>query len=199
MNIINRVRTVESLFLELDTEIAKFMASSGLACKKDCGECCLYPEVYATPLEFLPFAFQIFSKGKPEAFMVQLDKPESDKMHCILYNPLLFSTHGGGCSDYQRRGLICRLFGFSTRHKKDATLTMITCKIIKENFPAFFSDEAQSLSTLKHIPVAADFYTRLSNIDFELGGQSFPVNLAIKKAIEAVAAYYAYRKMPGNT
>ena len=43
------------------------------------------------------------------------------------------------------------------------------------------------------VPVMNQFYMQLHGIDFELTRDFYPINEAIKKAIETVLQYYAYR------
>ena len=47
-----------------------------------------------------------------------------------------------------------------------------------------------------YVPVLTDYYMNLNQIDFHLGNIVIPINEALKRAIEEVLQYYAYRPMP---
>ena len=60
MSIEQKVRLVEKLFAKLEQESALFEQESRLACVSGCGKCCSYPDVVASPIEFLPWAFHLY-------------------------------------------------------------------------------------------------------------------------------------------
>jgi uncharacterized protein len=110
MSIERRVEAVEQLFKKLDTEIAGFSNTTKLHCKAGCGQCCTKPDVEASPLEFLPWAFHLFLNGEAEIVLEKLNTKKSPICH--IYNPFsLLDNSQGNCSNYIYRGLICRLFG----------------------------------------------------------------------------------------
>ena len=70
MSIERRVQLVENLFYQLEQEIAEFEQVSGMYCVSGCGKCCTYPDVEASPLEFLPWAFHLFLNGEAEKILL---------------------------------------------------------------------------------------------------------------------------------
>src|SRR5262249_36503677 len=104
-----KVRMVEAVFEKLDGEILKFQNETSLHCKFGCGKCCFKPDIEATTLEFLPFAFHLYRANEAEHWLSQLTTSDADI--CLILNP----TQGGAglCSQYHHRGLICRLFGYA--------------------------------------------------------------------------------------
>jgi hypothetical protein len=44
------------------------------------------------------------------------------------------------------------------------------------------------------IPLISNYYEQLRAIDFDLARESFPMNIAIRKALEVILQYYAYRE-----
>jgi Fe-S-cluster containining protein len=184
----NKVKAVEQVFANLDAEIADFQSWSGLGCPAGCGKCCFKPDIEATILEFLPFA--LFLHQEKQAFQ-WLEKMESgDLSICKILNPL--QTGQGLCSEYKHRGLICRLFGYSARLNKYGKPEMVTCSIIKAEDP-YESAVARIESGEKGIPVMSQYYMQLHAIDIELTKEFYPINEAIKRAIETVLHYFAYR------
>ena len=158
-----------------------------------CGKCCDNPAVEATPLEFLPLAYQWFLSGEAES---RYDELLTRPGVCINFVP--FGTNGQGrCSAYAQRGLICRVFGYSARRDKYGDQQLGSCKPLKETQPEQILAINSALKSGEYsAPVAANYYRTLSMIDPGLGSETMPVNQAIRKAIEAVLAYYAYRPHP---
>jgi uncharacterized protein len=193
MSIERRVQLVEDLFLKLEKENALFGQSSGISCVAGCGKCCTYPDVEASPLEFLPWAFHLFLNGDAEKTLDLLDKENSPT--CLIYKPLSIIDQGR-CSDYKYRGLICRLFGFAANTDKYGNLRLATCKIIKEGQVEKYDSVSEAISKGLYVPVFTDYYMQLNQIDFQLGKVILPVNKALKMALEEVLQYYAYRDFP---
>jgi uncharacterized protein len=189
MSMEEKVAKVESVFKALDIEIANFQSWSQLHCKFGCGKCCFKPDIEATVLEFLPFALHLYQNRECEEWLEKLADSDSDL--CPILNPT--QSGAGLCSEYQYRGLICRLFGYSARTNKYAQKELITCQIIKTEQKENFSLAEKKVAVDGSIPIMSNYYMQLHAIDFELGGQFYPIKLAVKKAIEAVLHYYAYR------
>ncbi|MBA4054299.1 MAG: hypothetical protein C0490_06275 [Marivirga sp.] len=105
-------------------------------------------------------------------------------------------TQGGAglCSEYKHRGLICRLFGYSARTNKYDKKELITCQIIKTEQAANVEYTSAGIAEGRDVPVMNQFYMQLHAIDFELTREFFPINEAIKRAIEVILHYYAYRE-----
>ena len=197
MSIERRVKLVEQLFDKLETEITEFQTQTKLGCIAGCGKCCSTPDIDASPLEFLPYAFHLFVNGKAEQVLNELSAKEAPTCH--LYNPFsLLEPEKGSCSNYQYRGLVCRLFGFGASSDKYGQLRLATCKIIKEGQQANFNAATTAINDKLYVPVFTDYYMNLSQIDFKLGNVIVPINKAMQLAIEEVLQYYAYRPMPSG-
>lgn len=195
MDIESRVLLVEQLFDKLDVEINRFQTQTNLACVAGCGKCCTTPEINASPLEFLPWAFYLFLEGKAEKTLAELQ--QNITVSCHLYLPLSkVNTNNGKCSNYHYRGLICRLFGYASSRDKYGKLKLATCKIIKENQQQDYLNTAEAINNGLYVAVFSDYYMNLSQIDFALGSTILPINQALKRAIEEVLHYYAYRPFP---
>ena len=194
MSIERRVQLVENLFHQLEQETAQFQKASGIGCVSGCGKCCSYPDVEASPLEFLPWAFHLFLNGQAEKMLMTLNK--TDHPTCIIYKPLSI-TGQGRCSNYKYRGLICRLFGFGANTDKYGDLRLATCKIIKEGQADAYNSTDEAIQKGLYVPVFTEYYMQLNQIVFHLGNIILPINKALKMAIEEVLQYYAYRDFPG--
>ena len=192
-----KVRQVEELYERLDNEITAFKSETNLHCLTGCGKCCSKPDIDASPLEFLPWAFHLFMNGKAEETLMELDN--SNNSTCHIYRPdALFEEYNGSCSNYRYRGLICRLFGYAASRDKYGKLRLATCKIIKEGQQENFNNTEEAISKGLYVPIFTDYYMQLSQIDYRLATTMLPVNEALKIAIEEVLHYYAYRPSPGG-
>lgn len=195
MSIESKVRRIEHLFDCLDNEISQFQSQTRLHCISGCGKCCTKPDVEASPLEFLPWAFQLFLNKEAEITLAELSNRANSI--CYIYQPLsLLDSYSGSCGNYKYRGLICRLFGYAATKDKFGQLRLATCKIIKENQNANYNRAEQAIANGMDIPVFTDYYMKLSQIDFHLGNTILPINQALKVAIEEVLHYYTYRPFP---
>lgn len=195
MSIIRKVRAVERLFVHLDTEIKEFQSHTGVHCVAGCGKCCTKPDIEASALEFLPLAYHWFLEGKANEMLEKLNLETSTV--CTVYAPLSLENQiSGSCSSYKYRGLICRLFGYGASKDKYGQLRLVTCKLIKEQQVENYEKAVELLRQNEYVPVFSDFYKKLLQIDFRLGSEIYPVNKAIRKALEAVLHHYAYRPFP---
>ena len=195
MKLEEKVRAVESLFETLSEELDVFQAQAGFSCAVGCGKCCEKPGIPASPLEFLPWAFQSFLDGKAEETLEFLSKNTLDICH--LYKTLSVEGGSGRCSAYQHRGLVCRLFGYAAQRDKLGKLQLVSCKILKGQSVAFQKTSVAINENLS-VPVFSDYYLKLAQIDFGLGQKILPINKAMKVALEEVLQYYSYRPFPIN-
>jgi Fe-S-cluster containining protein len=189
MTMKEKVQAVESVFKALDQEIASFQSWSGLHCKFGCGKCCFKSDIEATILEFLPFAHHIHHEGKAFEWLERLK--ETDSSVCLILNPTQSGT--GLCTEYPHRGLICRLFGYSARTNKYAERELVTCQIIKTEQPENYQKTVDKIAQGNNVPMMNQYYMQLHAIDIDLTHDFYPINTAIRKAIETVLHYYAYR------
>jgi uncharacterized protein len=195
MSIEAKVSAVEKLFHKLDLEIGSFQTASQLHCLTGCGKCCTKPDIEASPLEFLPWAFHLFLEGEAESMLTKLSQKTTTI--CQIYSPItVLDNSKGNCNSYAFRGLICRLFGYGANYDKYGQLRLVTCKIIKEGQSENFEIVSDALLNGFPIPIFTDYYMNLNQIDFHLGNIILPINKALKMAIEEVLQYYAYRPLP---
>jgi Fe-S-cluster containining protein len=185
-----KAKAVQRVFDRLDKEIATVQKSSGLHCLAGCGECCKKADIEATPLEFLPLALQLLDEGRAEKSLEELESKQDSL--CFVFRPHV-TNFGGLCNEYPNRGLICRLFGFTARRNKEGMSELVTCKLIKQEQSEAFDQLVTEMKSGKKIPVMSDYYSRIASIDHTLV-TFYPINEAIKQALETVLHYYAYRK-----
>jgi uncharacterized protein len=190
VNLEEKASAVGMVLKALDAEIQTFQDWSHLHCKFGCGKCCFKPDIEATPLEFLPFAIEKCKVGEAHAWLDRLDNLDNEQI-CVILNPTQSGT--GLCSEYPYRGLICRLFGYSARTNKYEEKELVTCSIIKTEQQSNFEIAQQKIKSEGKIPAMTDYYLKLHYIDPNLANDFMPINKAIKRALELVLQYFAYR------
>jgi uncharacterized protein len=182
------VAAVNQVFENLDQQIATFQGATSLHCKPGCGKCCFKPDIEATVLEFLPFALHLYKQNLANQWLDKLDSIESSM--CLLLNPI---REGSGlCTEYTYRGLICRLFGYSARTTKYAKKELVTCSVIKTEQTAAYAETILKVEAGLDVPTMNQYYMQLQCIDYNLTAKYYPINEAIKQAIETVMQYYSY-------
>ena len=192
MSIYHKVRAVERVFNRLEKDLNSFQKNTGLKCMSGCGLCCHNPNITATSLEFLPFAYDLYKKSLIYQWFEDLNSNKSG--FCRILNPMPTENDKGFCSHYQYRGLICRAFGFATMKNKLGLPTLVTCKTIKTEFPDDFKNATQYIESGKPAPLMSNYYHQLRSIDSDLGRELVPINDAIFGAIKVVLGHYAYRR-----
>ncbi|HQQ97520.1 MAG TPA: YkgJ family cysteine cluster protein [Cyclobacteriaceae bacterium] len=184
-----KVKAVEGVFRGLDEAIFALQRGTSLHCKFGCGKCCLKPDIEASVLEFLPFAFHLYHTGKADDWYEMCKS--SDSSICLILNPTLPGS--GHCSEYPYRGLICRLFGYSARTNKYGVKELVTCQIIKTEQTVAYQKAELEIEKGGAVPVMSDYYMQLHAIDPDLSREFYPINQSIRRALECVLQYYAYR------
>jgi Fe-S-cluster containining protein len=193
MTLPQKVTLIEQLFHQLEKETAAFQNNTVLSCLSGCGRCCTHPDIEASPLEFLPWAFHLFLNGEAEKMLQVLR--EIQTATCVNYQPLTIVDQGH-CKTYKYRGLICRLFGYAANTDKYGKLRLTTCKVIKEGQAENFASASDKISQGLSVPIFTEYYMQLNQIDFRMGNIIVPVNQALRLALEEVLQYYAYRPLP---
>ena len=184
MLLINKIKAINRIYLQLDNNINKFKNASELNCEFKCGVCCLKDDIESTILEFLPAAYSLLQSGKIEPVLEKLET--NNNKICVFYNPF---QDNGSCTIYPYRGLICRLFGYAYKNDKNNNPVLVTCKIIKTKINPPLLEK-----TIRKAPEMSTYYLKMYGIDPKLALQQLPINKAIKQAIEQVLFYYQFKK-----
>lgn len=190
---INRViQGVMSLYREIEAATGALKADSGLKCIPGCGYCCKHQGIDAAPAEYLPLADALYRRGKALEWLDLLRGEENDSP-CFLLNPGE-KPNEGTCKEYEYRGLVCRLFGFSTVLDKFGASVFSTCRIIKTAQPEAYQRLTEKIASGCPSPIMKNYFFRLYDID-ALSARRFPVNTAIRVALETILSHYAYSEL----
>ena len=193
MSLYSKVRAVEKVFSLLEKDIEQFKGRTTLGCLQGCGECCKKPDIEASILEFLPYAYFLYKNNQAFEIMDRLEECAEANSICFMFNPFTTGLAMGFCSQYKYRGLICRLFGFSAYLNKYGVPQLSTCRLIKENNPGAVQNAVDIIERGEKVPVMRNYYFALMAIDPVLAAKRYPINQAILKALQEVCFYYSYR------
>lgn len=187
---------VIQFYASLDSELASFHKQANYGCVAGCSKCCTSPNIETSILELLPYAFHLYKNNTAEIVYDQLLLNTASI--CNLYQPLKTVVQKGGCSEYRYRALICRLFGFSFTRNKSGESTLLTCKDIKSTYPIIYESLNKQAKEGSEVPLATNYYNQLTDIDYNLSKQQYPINVAMRLAIEMVLNHYHYSEPLGE-
>lgn len=184
---LDKIKEIERVFKQLDKETERFGKQSNLKCLTNCNLCCLKKDLEANVLEFLPLAYYLFQNNLHETALELLaTNPE----YCINLAKSQVQGQTAGCSNYEYRGMVCRLFGFSGIKDKNSKLAIYTCSHMKNEYPLEFRNAMEHINSGMEIPMVTDFYYQIYFLDPHMANDYNPINVSIRKAIEKVAYYF---------
>jgi Fe-S-cluster containining protein len=148
---------VRSLYRDIERDHGAFRARAGMSCPPGCGDCCRGFEPDILRPEAL-YAAAFIAERAPGAEAL-LDPSaadggcpfwrEDDPYHCAIY---------GG------RGLVCRLFGYSSGKDKNGDLEFRPCKFMPEENRGRFSASARGAEPCPPPAAMSDYASRLSSL-----------------------------------
>ena len=175
-----------ALYYELERQTAAFRAAAGISCPDGCGSCCDTPStnIEASVFELVPFALDRWMSGEAE-HTLELAGLSMDSDACLLY--MRSGPPGQGrCGAYALRPLVCRLFGFSAIKDKESKLRYSLCKTMKQPNPAMAHVVSTAVDQGMSAPVFSEYSMRLYSISPSSLSKRYPVNTAIRLALEHV-------------
>lgn len=181
---------VQVVFGAISRQFSKFQNERQLPCPAECGACCNKPDIEVTVLEMLPLALHLFDKGNAEELLVSLHAESG--FACKFFQRTALDGSRGRCSVYDFRPGVCRMFGVGGYTTKTGMATLSICSRLKEMMPTQYA-EALIFATQQRPPMMAEWQSRLTQLDFRMGTERLPINLAVAKALEHVltAGYYS--------
>ncbi len=146
-----------------------------------CRECCNTPayNIEATVLEFIPLAVHFSQVNLLDKWLDRVEQATEEDI-CVLFDP---DNSKGGCTYHAFRPLICRLFSASLVVRKNI-IQPLSCRYLRNNL----------MSHIAELPNAQDYFSKLLSIDFFLASSRYPINTALKKALQYVGLYYTTGK-----
>ncbi len=178
-------KQVRAIYQILDNQIDAFAAKTSLFCPHGCGECCKSQKVEATVLECIPMAFELFRTNQAELLLKRLERSVDDKQ-CILFRRDFIEKGEWGCSQYQHRALICRLFGFAGNRDRSGKAVLAMCRIMKPGRNTFDYDLSDDNAPM---PLFSDAGMRITSLNPAMGSLRLPINQALMQALYKVGIY----------
>ncbi len=175
---------LSELYAEIDSQIEAFKNATGLECIPNCGKCCSSPKIIeATVLEAIALSIHLWKEGKAE-FCLQKVQTAGPENPCVLYDP--DRSGNGRCTAYRWRPAVCRLFGFSAILDKNGKPVIALCSVLEAK-NAGLDDRMQGpIDGGVKVPVYSFYGERISFLDPFWGKTRYPVNEALRIALEAV-------------
>ncbi|MDX6767531.1 MAG: YkgJ family cysteine cluster protein [Candidatus Methylacidiphilales bacterium] len=183
---------LRALFSQTDQATEAFARASGITCPPGCGACCHSPEVEASELEMLPMADHLVRTGKAEATLRQLHE-HPDATTCVFFEPVAGSDTAGRCGQYAQRPLLCRLFGFAGRRDQNGTPQFTACRIHQQTCPTAVSESTLRVARGElRPPLYTEATDALWALHPEIGFDRFPINQALRRALERLLTRMSY-------
>lgn len=178
----NQLTALREAFDQIDQATQRFCDSTGLHCQKGCGACCTKPHIQTTVLEMMPAAQWLIETNQTDDI---LNKIKTNKLsgRCVFYQPTASDETKGQCGAYHYRPGICRLFAFAANRDKYQKLKLVTCKVIKENFPDDVKSAESYLAKGQPAPMIDEHGLNMMAIDQQNGSVQLSINEALSQAI----------------
>lgn len=170
---------VQEIYSESEKTFSGYQRTTGLNCIEGCGKCCLGSEISATILEMIPTALHLHSTSKAFEVFDMLDNLTTSQ--CIFYIRTSSDGAKGYCSNYTHRPSVCRSFAVAASKDKHGKKTPSICKEIRDFYP-----KHQQIIDLENAPVIGDYARKIASLDGSLGTMLYPINAALKMALEKV-------------
>ena len=181
-----KMAKVRDLYRVIDADVKRFQAVSGLVCYKPCRHCCDNPLIASTELELLPLAKAMIDAGTVDAAYLEAEKRDFSG-RCIFFEPELRPGAEGHCRMYAYRPVLCRLFGHSGNLDKYGKVRLSVCAALKQADPDLVVSLAQKVLSGKiKAPVMGQYTMRALAIDPEMERETFPINMAFKRAVDRI-------------
>lgn len=183
-----KIGKVLEVYDEMGKHFSHYQKLLGLSCPVECGRCCLSNDVSASLLEVFPLAKDLILNNLVDSIWDSLEQKS-----CAFYQQTSLDGKKGYCTRYETRPMICRYFAVFSQKDKLGALRMSICRTLKENY----SEQAKVVSESPHPGLLLTTWdNRLNDIDPYYHSKIYPINMAIKKAIEYLYLYY---QVPANS
>lgn len=175
-------RQVYRQYIEIEFRIRNLMRLIDFKCPEKCGYCCASHEIESTVVEMYPLMMHILRSGRIEDLIGKLArKKESDP--CIFFEPYPGCSCEGFCTVYRFRPLICRMFSFSGRKRKDGSVEPQVCRILRARDPEGVT-RLGALCREGVVPEMAPYFMKIAGLDPQRGYRLLPFDDALREAID---------------
>lgn len=169
-----------ALYQDADRASAELSSATGLACPTGCGECCARHDPHVTIADVEPIADAAVADGTAEAML--------DRALAAPAGPCVYFAPGrlpGGCTVYELRPVLCRLFGFAAVHDKHGAPALAVCEVHKSATPNVASRAAAHVAAGGPVAILAEYQARADGLAPDPArNEQLPINVALARALE---------------
>jgi uncharacterized protein len=178
-----------ALYRDADELTAAVSTGARLACPTGCGACCVRTPPHVSVADMAPIARAAIASGEAEAEALHARASATGPGPCVLFAP---GRLPGGCTVYELRPVICRLFAFAAVRDKRGALEIAVCREHTAADPAAPERAAAYLAAGNPAPVFADLQMEAHDPD-DGPAELVPINDALAAALERELLRARYR------
>ena len=168
------------MYRAVDAEIAAFQDATGLGCPTGCGHCCETQTPYVNVADMEPIARDLVARGAGETVYDHAVAAVSGTP-CVLYEP---GRLPGGCTEYELRPMLCRLFGFGAVRDKHGQARLALCRIHGREVPEAAARAVAFVDGGGAVPSFADWQAEADAVAPDGLREQMPINEALARALE---------------
>ncbi len=169
------------LFHAVDAAITAFQDATGLGCPTGCGHCCQTQTPYVSVADMAPIAADAVARGDGEALYDRAVAADDAGSPCAVFEP---GRLPGGCTAYELRPMLCRLFGFAAVKDKHGHQRLALCRVHGRELPADSARATAFVDDGGAVPIFAEWQAETDALDPEGSREQLPINRALARALE---------------
>lgn len=174
-------RTRLALYVEADALTGDLSRATGLHCPPGCGVCCERHNPHVTVADLAPIAAALVAAGQGEDVHARARAALAAGEPCVFYAA---GRLPGGCTQYELRPLLCRLFGYAAVRDKRGTPELAVCHVHKERLPVEAAAAAARVAGGAPVAMFADLQSQADALDPDRARDRVPINAALAEALE---------------
>ncbi len=176
-----------AIYRDADQATSAVASATGLACPTGCGACCVRTPPHVSVSDVAPLARAAIASGEAEALLARAQATGVGP--CVLFAP---GQLPGGCTVYELRPVICRLFAFAAVRDKHGALELAICREHKAADPDAPARVAAYLAAGGPAPSFTDLQQDAHDPD-DGPAELLPINEALAIALERELLRSQYR------
>jgi uncharacterized protein len=172
---------LQPLFDAVDAAIDRFQGDTGLRCPTGCGHCCQTQTPFVTVTDMMPIAAAVVARGDGEALYDRAVAAADAGAPCAIFQP---GRLPGGCTEYELRPMLCRLFGFAAVRDKHGQQHLALCRIHGRDVPEASARATAFVDGGGAVPLFSEWQAEADALEPDGGGAQLPINVALARALE---------------
>jgi uncharacterized protein len=169
------------MFHAVDADISAFQDATGLHCPTGCGHCCETQTPFVSVADMMPIAVDVVARGDGEALYDRAIANADAGAPCAIFQP---GRLPGGCTEYELRPMLCRLFGFAAVRDKHRHPRLALCRIHARDLPDVSARATAFVDDGGAVPLFAEWQAEVDSLDPDGSREQLPINVALARALE---------------